>query len=81
MCLSNSEEPIEAGGIILDRKPIGVRLCQSAFGGGFSGLGFDLKTSTPIGAIKTIRNPKSLKHRSCESQSLDLFIFFDIFDN
>ncbi len=32
MCLFNSKETIEARGIILDLKPIGVRLCQFASG-------------------------------------------------
>jgi len=72
MCLSHSEKTH-------DLNPIGVQLCQYVFGSGFNGLRFDHATNNPIKIVETIKNPKSLKHKSCENQSPDLFIFFEIF--
>ncbi len=75
------KKPIEGRGNIFDLKPIEVYICQFTSKWGFNGLRFDPTISIPIKTIETIENPKSLKHKSYENQSLDLFIFFDIFLN
>jgi hypothetical protein len=68
-----SKESIEPWENFRDLKQV-----KFYFGLKYNGLGFDATTTIPIRIVDIIGNPKPMKHKSYEIQSLDLFLFLHI---
>ncbi len=55
-----------------------LKQVKFSFGLKYNGLGFDATMTIPIRIVNIIENPKPMKHKSYDTQSLNLFLFLHI---